>query len=236
MFPTITLDGVSHMGFMSGSPPITVKGKDLTLDVPEAQAHQMAAEAMVDFISTTLLGNPSTYDMSATTALTDPIVNAMELEGFYKLKPACYEAPLVGSYNVTCGHGAPWHNYVTQAGMGGDLGAKVQVSNDDNFHLVQDTHPIHLPTITSTCDGSKSCDVDTVTVSENHYSSKDSLDTGYFPIAATEMKTKLKSRQSLQAAAGIANPDFSVTDETGNRCADINDVAIKWAYNQLNDV
>lgn len=118
----------------------------------------------------------------------------MELEGYYKLKDPCYQKPLVNLPDVTCGHGAPWHNYVTQAGMGGDLGTLVKVDNDDNFHIVQDTSPIHLPAITSTCDGSKRCDVDTITVTENHYSKLDDLDTGYVAIAASEMKTKLSSR------------------------------------------
>jgi hypothetical protein len=54
------------------------------------------------------------------------------------------------------------------------------------------------------------------------------MDTGYYPIAATEMKVKMMSRQANWEAAGIDSPDFSKTDEDGNRCADINDKTIAW--------
>lgn len=47
------------------------------------------------------------------------------------------------------------------------------------------------------------------------------------------MKTKLKSRQAIQEAGGNSDANFSTLDETGNRCADINDMAINWAYSQL---
>lgn len=89
---------------------------------------------------------------------------------------------------------------------------------------MQDTNPIHLPEIDETCaaDVTEACVIKTVTVSENKYSTLDKADTGYYPIAATEMKTKLKSRQAVQEAAGNDSADFSETDETGNRCADIN--------------
>lgn len=42
------------------------------------------------------------------------------------------------------------------------------------------------------------------------------------------MKTKLKSRQASEIAAGFKNPDFHKTDEI-SICAEINDLAIKWA-------
>lgn len=53
--------------------------------------------------------------------------------------------------------------------MGGDLGSNISVENDDNFHEVQDTNPIHLPEIDTTCDNSTPCALKTITVSENIY-------------------------------------------------------------------
>ena len=35
MFPVVALEGVNHMGFMSGSPPYLVKVRDLVADVSE---------------------------------------------------------------------------------------------------------------------------------------------------------------------------------------------------------
>lgn len=147
------------------------------------------------------------------------------MEGFYKLKDPCYYSPTVGpTDDPTCWHGAKWHDLITQQTMAGDLGSdKKSVKNDDNFHLVADTNPIHLPSITTTCDvPSVTCAIESITVSENIYNVSDNLDTGYTPIAATEMKTKLTSRQNFQQHAGNTDADFSVTDETGSRCAEIN--------------
>lgn len=51
LFPVMALEGVSHMQFSSGKPPIAVKRRDLKPDVPEATAHKMCAENMVSFFS-----------------------------------------------------------------------------------------------------------------------------------------------------------------------------------------
>ena len=47
------------------------------------------------------------------------------------------------------------------------------------------------------------------------------------------MKTKISSRQRIQQHAGNADADFHELDEEGNRCADINQKAIDWAYGKL---
>jgi len=43
------------------------------------------------------------------------------------------------------------------------------------------------------------------------------------------MKAKLKSRQALRIASGETDADFHQYDEVGNRCAEINQVALDWA-------
>lgn len=50
------------------------------------------------------------------------------------------------------------------------------------------------------------------------------------PLAANEMRVKLMSRQSTQKAVGGSNLDFHTLDEVGNRCGDVNQAAIEWAY------
>jgi len=73
----------------------------------------------------------------------------------------------------------------------------------------------------------------TVTVTENKYDFLDMLDTGYYPVSASEMKTKISSRQAVQVKGGNADADFHETDEVGNRCAEINNESIKWAYDRV---
>jgi len=236
LFPVVALEGVSHMGFMSGKPPAAVAERDLVMDVTEHEAHQMVATVIVQFMDQIIMGNRSSINTTATATIVAPLLQAMEYEGFYNMKSPCYAHDLVGPTNdPTCLHGAPWHDMVTQRVMGGDLNSKVTLVNDDNFHRVDSINPVHLPIVNTSCDAnpSKHCELDSITVSENIYDTLDSLDTGYYPIAASEMKTKISSRQRVQEHAGHPDADFHQLDEVGNRCADINQYAIIWAYQKL---
>lgn len=97
----------------------------------------------------------------------------MELEGFYKLKDPCYAYDLVGpTDDPTCWHGSPWNDQVSQAAMGGTFdNSNISVKNDDNFHEVQDTDPIHLPELDSECaaDVTEACTINSITVSQCIY-------------------------------------------------------------------
>jgi len=72
-----------------------------------------------------------------------------------------------------------------------------------------------------------------ITVTENYYADYDNFDTGSKPQAASEMKSKMSSRQKVQQHGGNSDASFNAEDETGNRCADINDASIQWAYEHL---
>lgn len=50
MFPTVAIDGGSHMSFMSGTPPSAVLKRDLKPEISEEAAHQQIASVMSDFI------------------------------------------------------------------------------------------------------------------------------------------------------------------------------------------
>jgi len=64
-------------------------------------------------------------------------------------------------------------------------------------------------------------------------------DTGFLPISASELKTKLKSREAIWAAAGVKNVSYVMTDMpvakggTHEACGEINQAAIDWATKQL---
>jgi len=65
------------------------------------------------------------------------MIDAMKQEGFYGLKPPCYDSALVDRKDdPTCLHGAPWSAEFSQAIMGGHLPSGIRVKNDDNFHRV----------------------------------------------------------------------------------------------------
>jgi hypothetical protein len=142
----------------------------------------------------------------------------------------------------------------------------LQIVSTDSMHLVTEEQPsCHLPHIHGNPDNSANpgsngtpplcpspvgCTLNITTVTEQIYENGgeldvwrihygvDWLDTGYLPISATELKTKMKSRQSIWNAAGILDADYDVTDKTiadggkGDRCAEINQAAIDWAVSK----
>jgi len=77
--------------------------------------------------------------------------------------------------------------------------------------------------------------LESISVTENIYETFDGFDTGFYPIAATEMKAKLMSRQAVQVAAGYSDSDFHEDDEVGQRCEDINQKAIDWGLENASD-
>jgi hypothetical protein len=146
----------------------------------------------------------------------------------------------------------------------------LDVRSVDSIHLVTEEDPsCHLPHIHGNevdnanpgngdtapiCSSPTGCNLDITTVTQHVYDNSGEvdiwrlhfsipwLDTGYLPLSARELKTKMKSRQAVWEAAGVKNVNFTETDiptaEGGasDRCAEINQAAIDWAYNMLPDV
>lgn len=56
MYPTVALEGVSHMGFMSGTPPSAVLKNDLVAEVSESVAHKETASNINNFFTMILAG------------------------------------------------------------------------------------------------------------------------------------------------------------------------------------
>lgn len=144
--------------------------------------------------------------------------------------------------NCTCG--SPWVMQNAQRIMG-DLGnapskgavAGATITTKDAFHDVSDVRPFHLPHIFTPKPGTAckagangACEIESTTVTMPIYDSKDSLDTGLYPVTATEFRTKLKSRQAVWQAAGATNVDFNASDFTNaSICQAINQEALDWA-------
>lgn len=86
----------------------------------------------------TIIGNSQSLDISASYDVLRPIVDALELEGYYYTKPACNNKPyLVNPDDITCLHGSPWNMQYSQPTMGGDLpGTNMSIDSNDNFHDV----------------------------------------------------------------------------------------------------
>ena len=144
----------------------------------------MTATTVVEYFDQILFGKAPSINISASKTVLKGLLDAMVMEGYYNLKRPCdYSPTLVNPPDATCLHGAPWHNSYTQIVMGGTLpGTNMKISNDDNFHPVDQTNPVHLSEIDSDCTiDSYGCAMKTITVSQNIYDTNDLGDTGYYP-------------------------------------------------------
>jgi len=88
----------------------------------------------------------------------------------------------------------------------------------------------------SLCSTPRGCVLDATTVTEPVYDCLDSLDTGFTMLSAAELRCRMKSRQAVQLAAGIASADFAALDSPeADRCREINEDAIAWALESADD-
>ncbi|KAK7254107.1 hypothetical protein SO694_00008248 [Aureococcus anophagefferens] len=92
---------------------------------------------------------------------------------------------------------------------------------------VSGVRPFHLPHIFNACDSNDTdCVLESTTVTMPIHS----LRGDYGPVAASEVRAKLKSRQAMWQAYGLDASDDNATDATSlNTCAHINAAAIAWA-------
>jgi hypothetical protein len=232
-FPVVLISGMSHMQFASGTPPLLVKERDLKPEITESEAHNAIGNVIAMFIEATLGDSHERSLLDQKVADTGlffkPLIDAFEMEGYYYFKPPCYDNPP----GPTCTAGSPWAQ-VAQTIMGG---LKYDsIANIDAFHPVSQINPIHLPKILNNCSTySQSCMLHTTTVSQCIYEIINAkLDTGFFATSASEIRTKLSSRQNIMEAAGMGKVDFNRTD-SGSICKTINEQAYAWALNNTNE-
>lgn len=108
---------------------------------------------------------------------------------------------------------------------------KISIADNNNFHLTYEMFPYHHPYVQSTCeaDTSKACVIEHVSIAYNDYDKLNELDLGRTPVAAKEIKTKMKSSQVMHMSAGDAKADYATYDLTNKECARINQASLNWA-------
>lgn len=108
----IALEGVSHSSFMSAPFPSFVLKNDLTPTVNVADAYKSVTSAIATFFGSIASGSQSdAFDtlLEASGKIMAPLVQGMELEGSYWLKPACYDSAQIDDNVPYCLHGSPWN-------------------------------------------------------------------------------------------------------------------------------
>jgi dienelactone hydrolase len=261
--PVTVIPGMCHGQFANSQAlPKFVTNNDLQPEITPSAAVQQAAQDSAYFINAVL--GVTTFDalsarVKASTALVQPIVTALQMEGYWNLLAPClcetpdeYGGLQYGTCvsQPNCTGGSPWTSQFSQNIMGGGLG--VTIRNTDSFHYVTEEKPsCHLPHIHGNktdntanpgngkspplCSSPSGCTLTTTTVTEAHYKNTEFPDTGFYPTAAFELRTKLKSRQAVFNAAGKLDANITETDtpiKAGgivDICAEINQASLEWA-------
>ncbi|KAH8049189.1 hypothetical protein JL722_11983 [Aureococcus anophagefferens] len=238
--PVLVVEGLNHAQFADGRP---LDG-DLAADLEPAAAIAAVADAVAAFA----LDAP--LDLAATAKFVAPLVAAMELEGSPYLRAPCQSdwptnprARTAMARRVTrprgagAGPAAAGGLHLRLALGGPRPGHHERLRGERPRERVRrherrvrgrpDVRPFHLPHIFNACDSNDTdCVLESTTVTMPIHS----LRGDYGPVAASEFRTKLKSRQAMWQAYGLDASDDNATDATSlNTCAHINAAAIAWA-------
>ncbi|CAK9107012.1 Uncharacterized protein SCF082_LOCUS49830 [Durusdinium trenchii] len=258
--PVVILEGLNHWSFSSGPLPSNVASHDLRAEVSTVEGHQLIGEVVSDYLAATLGGSVSgksrmVQAVQRTGELLQPLLEALKMEGYRHLQPPCnsdYPTNPTCQYpkypdksllppagpprplpppDCTCG--SQWVEGA--AAMVAGLSNDVTLTLKDAFHDVSDVRPFHLPHIFhptpgTACTKPEGCTINATTVTMPVYDLKDALDVGLWPITASELRSKFKSRQAMQEAAGMQDVNFTETDGSNPRiCQSINRAAYEWA-------
>eukprot|EP00352_Strombidinopsis_acuminata_P005277 CAMPEP_0176372020 /NCGR_PEP_ID=MMETSP0126-20121128/25105_1 /TAXON_ID=141414 ORGANISM="Strombidinopsis acuminatum, Strain SPMC142" /NCGR_SAMPLE_ID=MMETSP0126 /ASSEMBLY_ACC=CAM_ASM_000229 /LENGTH=441 /DNA_ID=CAMNT_0017731709 /DNA_START=295 /DNA_END=1623 /DNA_ORIENTATION=+ len=203
-YPVVALNGVSHAQFGDYPVPSFVVNNDLTPDIEYDLAHKKIGENMAAFCD--FVVNGVAFDTSESAEILAPLVSGMEMEGSYNLKEPCYTEEDVNPPSNTCSHGSPWMaEHAVKTFIGEFEKENIHLSVDDNFHRSSSLFPFHHPSIETSCatTGSSECTVEVITNTMLTYKLlEEHVDTGKTPIAAKEMRAKMKSIQAYRTAAG----------------------------------
>ena len=247
--PVTVIEGITHMQFASGTPPDLVYKMDLVPEKSYAEAHTLIAHDFKAFMYAHIF--PEHDDSFATmrrrvletSVFVAPILDALFLEGYHNFRSPCLCGTDICEPSLHCTARCPFTTLYSQPTMGGGIEG-LTVNDTDSFHDVWETEPtVHLPSVLNTCTDASACQLDTTTVTQGAYHTGEDLeiwkkhfdvpllDSGFLPITAFELKTKMNSRESIYTHAGVTDPspDFESLDGTGVRCGEINQKAIDWA-------
>jgi len=230
-FPVAVIDGMNHYQWASGSASTLEKKRDLHPELSLEQAHAAAAALIADFIDARAgrgSGAKVSAAVRATKTFVEPIVAAYLLEGSRH-----YNAPrqIGGPGSAECiKGGCPDHSAwapMAQAIIAGELnGWSFSASNE---YVECSSTPItggefHLPTITN---DNQAHSVHTTTYSQGNWDLGDVEDTGFVYTSASEIGTKLSSRQCLLVIGAGVPANFSVDDP--DFCKMANEHAYQYA-------
>lgn len=242
-FPVAVIEGASHMQFASGEATSYVADFDLKPTTEEVTVHKEVSDLVYNFISSRL---PEIKVSSHSSFLSEkrqqaqhilqPLLDSLLLEGYNGFKPACYNRAEDNTRtDPKCTAYSPWVQDSANQIMGGSDVAPVnfRLNVIDSFHRSYTYDPfhsphVHIPEIRNSCDGEEPCTLTISSVTQALYNCLEVFDTGFFPISAFSLRTKMNSRQNIWEHAGVDDPNYHQTDGS-SRGAEINRQVYQWA-------
>ncbi|OAB61524.1 hypothetical protein AY599_26570 [Leptolyngbya valderiana BDU 20041] len=260
-FPVVAIEGATHMQFASGEPVSYVADFDLKPQISDEEVRQQIGQLAYHFLNTQL---PDTDTKDSRVFLKEkcfetqqtlqPILDAFLMEGYNGFKPACYRVEIDNQprNDPKCTAYSPWIQERANPIMAGRDRSPVpfDITAIDSFHRSYTYNPfanpsVHIPRIEPPlnngkppCDGNQQtateCTLTVSSVTQALYNFLDDFDTGFFPIAAFSLRSKLNSRQKIWQYAGVSNPNFEETDGS-SRGNEINQNVYQWALEHAGD-
>lgn len=224
---TVVIKQINHFQFSGeGNPPPFVVKNDIQPEISNENARDNITSIVNSFIQSSLKRASSQDNqiiktfLQNTQELVNPLILALELEGFYHFQPPCYEV----KDNQNCSQSSIWTSHYSQQVLGN---ASSNIDVTDIFFIV-DKLPEHFPKILNNCSNQNLCKLNISTVTQNIYSLEDGVDNGLEPVAAQEIRTKMVSRQWILYASTGTKYDFNQTDGD-NLCALVNNESLMLA-------
>ena len=229
--PVVVLPGVNHRHFFTGKSPMAVTMRDLASSMSQDAAQVEIARVISAFLAANQQKSAQAAALltdygKATAVLVRPLIDAMWLEGSYHLKTPCTSTSGEAVDQNNCQKGSPWAEYAAVF-MAGNI-PDVTIQDTNVFHESWRMFPFFHAHILNSCTRGEPCVMHLDNSGQNVYGWSDNQDSALDPVAATEMRVKFKSRQTILQAAGYGVQDFKTTDEW-DACAAINQQALLWA-------
>lgn len=141
LFSTVIVPGMNHAQLADpAQQPSFLKKNDIKAEIDSQAAVASISKTISDFVLT--------KKVSSSSAFLKPLLDAMNLEGYYQTKPACYSSDEINPDVPTCLAGSPWVSNVAVNIMADDKNFKnknVKLVNHDEFHRASTVYPYHHP-------------------------------------------------------------------------------------------
>ena len=239
-FPVAVVPGMTHQQFASGPARGHVKAQDLKPEISNEQAHTLAAGLIADFFDRLAhlpgTGAAVTAAVKATGEFVQPLIDAYVLEGSIHFNaPAQIGGPLADKcVQGGCPSASAWAPVAQQLITGVAMDSATYSTEISNQYVDCKSTPVtgavfHLPNVTNaTRDASGRTVLRITTYSQGKWEALDAADTGDTYTSASEIGTKMLSRQcTMINGEGLWQTNFSVDSQ--DFCAQANAQAFEWA-------